>query len=428
MEPVISPEDAAKIAEYFLRSFRSEDARLSFRKLHEDLRKPSVRAELGVNFKKRFPSQKTVERAIYEAIASGRVQVEIVEQWEEPVIDEALSKDLLQKYRDYNVDHYVVCDVSDVAKKKHSAMVGNLAAHYLLENTSFFRSRDRIGVGSGRSVQGLTQSMLRQMRKPIEDVELFAMAGHTLPSNYPRNSRELFNADQNVYSLSSYFSRGARVNLVAGRLAYDKIEVARNNCWLSRLNKIQGKFVIKDELHEFDVRPLPPYWDPPVSGDELLTLPNTAIVGAGALTDGHILYDLVKGRLDMSKELVADYLNPISEVLTKIIEESDTLYDRYQYSAVGEVCNRYFLTDCPEEYESNMDMQERRKKIHGLLVDITEKKILCTPKRLFSLLDRLAIVTAGPEKSFAVKTLIKHPMVKVSYLFVDSELAKRLLD
>lgn len=429
MHKSITEDQAIALAQLWLKPLtqgNSPQALSAFAR--EVLQSKNLQREAGITFSRPMPDPSTILRRIKEAFRVGSVAVERKERISRIQIDPELTAKMLDRFRSANVGEFIVCDTSELSNESDRAFaVGLLAGGYLLEKVNFFRNNDRIGVGSGRSVQGVARGMLRQDRKKIENVTLFSMVGQTMPSFHPLKPDEMFNADQNIGMMANYFLDGARAHLMAGRLAYADIQEAIKIRWLTHLHALNNRFMAADDLGKMDERPEPPFWHPEISLEERSLFPNTAVVGVGSLEPGHALYDLMKERKRKRTEAIDDYLGPITETVEKVIEASDFLRERYGYSPVGEVCNRYFLADCPKEHRDRSEVKQARLNIFSWLKEITENNILCTPKRLYSLTDRLAVVASGERKVFAMRTLIEHPMINISYLFVGSELAESLL-
>ncbi|MFK7938571.1 MAG: sugar-binding domain-containing protein [Roseovarius sp.] len=426
-----SKEDEAKIGMYWASPLTEGKVPMSTRSLHEGLQRPDVQKLVGVQFKKPFPSSKALERAARNAFVDGNLRVELKLQTDPPALCTDLSDALREKFRNHNVDNFHVCLVDRVPLGSSIPFeVGRRAGRYLLEKTNFVKDGDRIGVGSGRGVQGVAKEMVaRKKHESTQNVTLFSMLGQTKPASFARKRQELFNANQNTAEMANSFIQQVWVKLMPGHLAYQDIDVAKKNTWLEHLDEIDGKFIGAGGRDDVN-KPVSTFWKELITEEEKSRLPNTAIVGVGALEPGHVLYDLVRGRDEQSAQSVRDYLEPIAPQLSEIIDLCDQLRthpDYGGYSAVGEVCNRYFLNSAPEEIAGFKDVRDARLKIHAKLHEITEKKILCTPKRMYSLMERLAVVAGGAEKSFAVRTLIEHPMIHITHLFVDSEMATRLL-
>lgn len=337
-------------------------------------------------------SQKSVAKAITEAFARRLIAIEprFIADFE-PDIE--LARELRTKFP--HVKLAIVAKMSDrLDSDRIHRNLGYALAQQIQADPFFFRSRDIVGLGSGRGVYYTISALNDLNNVEIHDISLMSLTGSLFPQKTKVRENFMLDADIHAALLAKHFQGLVQVRPICSPIARsieDRDTVIRGT-WLGE--------DFKDHV------------------------PTHAIVGVGVLAEQH------RFRQEVKNGQQAPVLQPIYDDLRDLVKVVGEVTEGYQraipYCPVADVCNRLFVVPPPADLDA-----AARKLVNGKIERLVRKinsHLITATKTQLSQVNNVVLVAGALIKARAILSLLEHSVAKVDTLCTDSRVAQALLE
>ncbi len=261
------------------------------------------------------------------------------------------------------------------------------AAAKALDDSFFFEQGQRIGTGGGRAVYRFAHAFAelnKENRKKDMRVVLSALTGSLLASDHASATR-VMDADANILLLRTAFKE-AQCRYVNYPLMPANLRLLVEARKYTPLDRAQGNL-------------------------------ESAVVGAGVLSNGHKLYEWAN--------LQPDWVDKTLKPVHSWVRELKSLCDKFatgDYVPVGDVCNHLMFFAPPKDIRVPDNTAARMQR----LIAAINKRLLTISWPALTSIKKLALIAGGPGKAWAISSLVGHPDLPIKFLCTDETTARKI--